>query len=96
MIEEIKEPMPSLKSMLGLSVKVFLWESRIIHKSIQTKTPYHYGVPDKNKLKLKQTDKSHKVRREKFGKRSKKRKLFFKNMKLKQWKYPACLDSIDD
>jgi hypothetical protein len=35
----------------------------LVLKSDQTKTPYLYGVLDKNKLKLKQTDKSHKVRR---------------------------------
>jgi len=44
----------------------------------QTKTPYLYGVPVKNKLKLKQTDKSHKVRRGEFRKCSKKMKIFFK------------------
>jgi len=52
----------------------------MVHKSGQTKTPYLYGVPDKNKLKLKQTDKSHKVRRGEFRKCSKKMKIFFQNL----------------
>ena len=52
----------------------------MVHKSGQTKTPYLYGVPDKNKLKLKQTDKSHKVRRGEFEKCSKKTNLFFKTL----------------
>jgi methyl coenzyme M reductase subunit C-like uncharacterized protein (methanogenesis marker protein 7) len=51
MIEEIKEPMPSLKSMLGLSVKVFYGNHESSINQIQTKTPYHYGVLVKNKLK---------------------------------------------
>ena len=50
----------------------------MVHKSGQTKTPYLYGVPDKNKLKLKQTDKSHKVRRGEFEKCSKKQIYFSK------------------